>query len=192
MTDLRARSAAGLLLGLVGLGGPATATTTWTVDANTSSLGFTGTAQGEAFTGVFHRFDARIAFDPADLAGSRFEVSIDLASADSQNAERDELLLGDEFFAVNSVAQAEYRADKFQSLGDDRYRADGVLTLKGASQPVPLEFRWQSTAGGAQLDGEALLDRLDFNVGSGDWADPEMIDSEVRVTTTLKLVEANP
>lgn len=185
------RWAAGLLLGL-GSCGHAAAATTWMVDADSSSLGFSGAAQGETFTGVFHRFDARIVFDPADLAGSRFEVSIDLASADSQNAERDELLLSDEFFAVGAAAQAEFRAEKFQSLGDDRYRADGALTLKGVRHPVALVFRWQSAEGDARLDGEALLDRLTFDVGSGDWADPEMIDKEVRVTTTLKLVQATP
>lgn len=181
---------AALLLGL-GQGG-VTAATIWTVDAQHSSLGFSGAAQGETFNGVFHRFTPQIVFDPAELAASRFAVSIDLSSADSQNAERDEVLLGEEFFDAGSAAAAEYRAERFESLGDGRYRADGVLTLKGISRPVALDFRWQSTTDGAQLDGEALLNRLDFGVGTGDWADTEMIDSAVRVSTTLKLTQTNP
>nr|WP_227978359.1 YceI family protein [Arenimonas daejeonensis] len=151
-----------------------------------STLGFSATYQGEAFEGRFADFTPAISFDPEDLAGSRFEVHIELASAGTDNDERDELLLGEGFFDSGTVAQAVYLADAFRALGGDRYVADGVLTLRGISRQVPLAFTW--TAGAEPvLEGEARLSRLAFKVGEGEWADTDLLPDEVVVTTRLVL-----
>lgn len=159
----------------------------WNVDAAASSLTFTGTAEGEAFTGRFKEFSPTIRFDPADLAASRFEVRIALASADSDNAERDETLHGSEFFSVRTFPQATYTASAFRDLGGGKFAADGTLSLRGVEKPVTLEFSWSQDGSAATLDGKATLNRLDFSVGGGDWADASTIAHEVGVTTTLKL-----
>src|SRR5688572_20829332 len=83
----------------------APATATHFAEQPGSRLQFTTSVDGEDFTGRFDKFDAAIRFDPADLAGSRFEVRIALNSARTDNAERDEALLGPEFF--DSVARPE-------------------------------------------------------------------------------------
>lgn len=154
-----------------------------------STLGFTATYQGEAFQGQFKTFTPAIRFDPAALATSRFDVRIALASAGTENAERDEMLVGPEFFDAGGAPEARYVATRFRALGGDRYVAEGTLTLRGVSKPVPLTFRWQP---GAQpvLTGEARLSRLAFNVGSGDWTDTELLPDEVVVRTRLVLAPA--
>src|ERR1700752_5215158 len=63
-----------------------------------SRLGFTAAWEGADFDGVFHRFDAAIAFDPKDLAASRFDVKVDVTSADTQSSDRDEALADPEWF----------------------------------------------------------------------------------------------
>lgn len=152
-----------------------------------SRLQFTASAQGEAFTGSFASFSARIVFDPGQPELARFDVRIELASADTGNSERDETLRGDDFFAVARAPQATWRATGATALGDGRYRADGKLTLRGVTQVVPLTFQWRATDGGAQLDGEASIDRLDFDVGAGEWRDTEVIAAPVAVRTHLRL-----
>lgn len=153
-----------------------------------SSLAFVGSAQGESFEGRFGDFEARISFDPATLAAAEFDVRIVLASADTQNTERDELLPQQDFFNVAASAEARYHATRFEALGGDRYRALGELTLRGVTEPVALEFIWASGEGrSARLEGEARLSRLAFGVGSGEWADTSVIDDEVLVRTRLDL-----
>ncbi|MCK7592075.1 YceI family protein [Pseudomarimonas salicorniae] len=151
-----------------------------------STLRFEGAAQGESFEGGFGQFEAQVDFDPENLAATRFEVSIDLGSADSRNSERDELLQSAEFFDVGNQQRA-----RFEALGaqaeDGGYVSRGTLTLKGQQRAVNLRFRFTPTAEGARLEGEALLDRTDFGIGSGDWEDAEMIDHQVRVRTELTL-----
>jgi polyisoprenoid-binding protein YceI len=163
----------------------------WRVDPAESRLGFRAEAQGEAFDGRFARFEARIRFDPAALDAARFEVDIALDSVDSRNSERDEMLIEPEFFDVSAERSARYRATRFEALGDGRFRALGELTLRGVTRPVPLDFTWQAATGGATLEGSAELDRLAFEVGSGDWADADVIAHAVQVTTRLVLRAAS-
>jgi polyisoprenoid-binding protein YceI len=151
-----------------------------------STLGFSATYQDEAFAGKFATFTPQVRFDPANLAASRIDVSIDLASASTDNAERDEMLLGSEFFDAARAPTARYLATSFRALGDNRFVAEGTLSLRGVSQAVPLTFTW--TAGQAPvLAGEASLSRLAFNVGIGDWTDTELLPDQVTVRTRLVL-----
>ena len=127
-----------------------------------------------------------IAFDPANLATSRFDVTITLASADTQNSERDDTLRGADFFNVAKMPTAHYVATKFRSLGGNRYAADGTLALRGVTKPVTLNFVW--TAGvSIALTGDAGVNRLDFGIGGGEWADTSTIGNAVKVHTSLIL-----
>lgn len=151
-----------------------------------SSLGFAGSYQGEAFSGSFSKFNSIIRFDPTKLTQSRFDVRITLSSANTKNAERDEMLLGSEFFNAATQPEARYIATKFRALGKNRFVADGALTLRGISKAVPLTFTWVPGAK-PQLLGTAKLQRLDFKVGTGDWDDLDLIPNLVTINTKLQL-----
>lgn len=188
-------AAFGLLAGLTALLPANASGQDWRMDPERSQLGFIGSAQGESFEGRFDRFSPEIRFDPANLAGARFDVRIDLASVDTDNAERDETILGGDFFAVRKHPEARYLADSFRDLGQGRYAADGTLTLHGITRPVTLVFTWQTGApvvleGEALLEGDTELDRLAFELGTGDWADPDTIAHQVKVITRLVLLPA--
>lgn len=177
----------GLWLPLLLLAGPAQAAD-WQMQSG-SSLGFRASYQGETFEGRFGQFAPQIRFDPARLGESRFDVRIRLASVDTRNSERDDLLKGGEFFDSRKMPEARYVAAKFRSLGGNRYAANGSLSLRGVSQPVTLVFTWTPGARPV-LVGEATLQRLQFGVGSGDWADTGLIPDQVTVTTRLVLAPA--
>jgi polyisoprenoid-binding protein YceI len=163
----------------------------WHADPKSSTLGFSGIYQGAAFDGHFKTFDAAIAFDPTQLATSRFDVKITLASADTASEERDDSLHGADFFDTAHTPVATYTATHFRSLGGNRYAADGTLTLRGITKPVTLTFAWAAGATPA-LVGDAVVNRLDFKVGGGQWADTSVIGNAVKVHTALKLVAAPP
>ena len=156
-----------------------------------SSLKFTASYEGESFTGRFEQFDAAIRFDPANLADSRFDVRIALASAQTDNEERDDALMEPEFFDAKAKPEARYEANRFTKLKDGRWRADGTLTLRGVKKAVPLVFSW--TAGPRPvLVGEAVVNRLDFGVGTGEWGDLALIPNKVVVNTRLVLAAQAP
>ena len=171
-----------LLLALALLCAPAIAADY--IQAPGSSLVFAGTYQGEAFTGRFPGFATTFRFDPKQLATSKLQVSIPLATAATSNADYDGELRGASFFNASKFPRATYVATKFRALGGNRYAADGSLTLRGVSKPVVLEFTW--TPGAAPvLSGKATVKRLAFGVGGGDWADTALIPDAVAISTKV-------
>ena len=60
------------------------------VQAPGSSLVFAGIYQGEVFTGRFPGFVTHLSFDPAQLATSKLDVTIPLATATTANADYDD------------------------------------------------------------------------------------------------------
>jgi polyisoprenoid-binding protein YceI len=154
-----------------------------------STLSFSSSFQGEAFTGEFKRFTPQIRFDPQNPAEGRFDVLIELASADSLNTERDETLKTGDFFDVGKFSTAKYTAVKFTPLAAGKYKAEGQLTLRGITKPVVLIYSWQPGQSGKPtiLTGEATVNRLDFKVGTGDWSDTGLLPNAVKVKTRLIL-----
>lgn len=177
---------AGLLLAVPGMSDAATA---WTADPAGSRLDFTATQAGGEFDGAFRRFRAEIAFDPADLAGSRFQVEIETASAATGDKDRDQTLAGNDFFATTRWPTARFEADRFIALGGDRYEARGRLTIRDVTREVRLPFRFQPAAGGAEagMRGGTTIRRLDYGVGQGEWGDTTLVGNEVRIRFELRL-----
>lgn len=156
------------------------------VQAPGSTLVFASNYQGETFTGKFGGFNTTLSFDPANLATSKLDVTIQLAGTKTGNDDRDSTLQTGDFFDVARFAQARYTATRFRALGGNQYAADGTLSLRGVSKPVTLTFTWTP---GAQpvLAGKATVKRLDFGVGGGDWADTSTIPNEVAISTKVVL-----
>ena len=149
-----------------------------------SKLQFTSSYQEEAFSGTFPGFTTSMTFDPAQLATSRLDVAIPLASATTGNEDYDPEMRGNAFFDAKKFPQARYTATKFRALGGNRYAADGTLTLHGISKPVTLGFTWTPGAKPV-LDGKATVKRLAFNVGGGEYGDTSLIPDDVVVTTKV-------
>ena len=159
----------------------------WKVDSAHSALTFTGTYQDEKFEGRFKRFDAKIDYDPADLAHAKFDVTIDIASVDTANTERDQALPGKDFFDTAQFPRAHFVTTRFRKADNGGVLADGTLSLRGVTKPVTLEVKFSPGGTGATLDVDITLKRLDFGIGGGDWADTSMIGNDVAVHGHLAL-----
>lgn len=153
----------------------------WSV-AKGGRLGFSARWNGEPVDGSFGRWTANILFSPEALDASKIDVSIDLASVDTGDGQRDGTLTGSDFFDTGKFAKATYRASKFKALGGNRYRADGTLTLRGVSKSVPLNFTLDVSGDKARARGSATIDRTSFGVGQGDYAGTSEIAGPVAVS----------
>jgi len=156
------------------------------VQAPGSTLAFATAYDGEVFSGHFGQFTTTVSFDPQHPEAAKLDVVIPLASAGTANPDRDQTLLGPDFFSTAKFPQARYSATGFRALGDGNYAADGTLTLRGVSHPVTLTFSWTDGANPV-LTGKATVQRLAFNVGGGDWADVSLIPDAVAVSTKVNL-----
>ena len=151
-----------------------------------STLGFTGTFQGESFEGSFSRFEAQIRYDSTSLDDSLFDVTVDLASVSTGDADRDAALPDKEFFNLGQYPKAQFVTRKFRRSGE-QVIAEGTLTMKGISKPVDLVVKFEPLGAGGTLDITTRVDRLDFDIGSGDYADTSTIGNEVKIKAHLEL-----
>lgn len=158
----------------------------WQVDHAQSSLGFKASYEGDSFDGRFKAFDATIAYDASDLANAKFDVGIDLSSADTQSEERDDTLKGSDFFDTDRFPKARFVTESFSKAADGRVEAKGSLTIRNQTRPVTLAVKFSESGGKATLDVDTVLKRADFGLGSSsDWVD---VGAEVPVHGHLALV----
>lgn len=166
------------------------AATQWVMQPKQSELTFIARQAGAPFKGSFKQFDANIRFDPTDLASSRFEVQVDLASVDTKDRERDDIIRGPDLFAVDKWPTATYVAERFEARGGGKFAAIGKLTLRGVTREVPIVFTFQTNSSGAWLKGTGAFKRLDFGVGQGEWKDTASVADEVQVEYSLLLTKS--
>jgi polyisoprenoid-binding protein YceI len=144
----------------------------WQVDPARSSLTFKGTYQDGGFAGKFAKFDAAIAFDETDLSKAKFDVKVNVASAQTESSERDDTLKTPDFFYVTKFPQARFTTESFGKGSDGGLEAKGTLTIRDVSKPVTLKVKFVGNSNSATLDVDTTLNRLDFELGAGsDWAD---------------------
>jgi len=163
---------------------------TWTVDKQASSVRFSSSVNGAAFSGAFRRWDAQVAFDPANLAGSAVSATIDVASAATGDADRDQALPTPTFFAAARYPKAIFTARTFRPLGGGRYEAVGVLTLRGVSKPLTLPFTLAITGARARMNAGFGLNRVAFGVGEDEWKATTALPAAVTVTLALTATRA--
>ena len=156
----------------------------WTVTKG-SKLGFTATWSGEALQGEFTRWSADILFSPEALDRSKLTVSIDMASAATGDAQRDQSLPSDDFFATAAHPKAVFSASRFRKTGEGKFVADGTLDLRGVKKPLSLPFSLKIDGDTATARGVTTLDRTVFGVGQGEWADTDQIAAKVKVSFAL-------
>lgn len=168
-----------------------TGASVWQVDRDASFIGFRATQNGKAFEGRFSRWDVAILLDPeAPEAEGAIEARIDLASVDAGSKDRNEALPNETWFNVAMHPVATYRSGMVRATGPGTYEAEGTLTIKGITRPVAMPFTLAIDDGGrAVADGTVMLDRSDFEVGTGEFSEGKWVGFEVEV---LLHMEATP
>lgn len=158
----------------------------WAVDAGGSRLGFSSKYSGDAFTGMFRRWTADIAFDPAQLAASKIVVSVDMTSVTTNDPDRDETLPTGEWFDSKKFPRAVFTSTAIKAAGPGRYTAAGTLNLKGVTRPATLNFGLKITGDKAEANGAVTIDRSQFGVGQGQFKGGDAIPLAVNVGFTVK------
>ncbi|KQM96563.1 YceI family protein [Sphingomonas sp. Leaf25] len=157
----------------------------WTIDKTRSQVGFVASMGGQAINGSFKRFDARIAFDPANLPESSVTAVIDTASATTGDASRDQSLPTPDWFNVKAFPRATFASKTFKNLGGNRYQAAGTLTIRGVARPVVLPFQLVIAGNVAQMRGTLTIDRRWFGVGQGQFASPDSVAANVKINIAI-------
>ena len=147
------------------------AVSTWNIDPSHSAIHFSVRHMVVSKTrGRFTKWSGQIAFDPEKPEASKVEVTIDPASIDTADAQRDAHLKSADFFDVEKYPQASFRSTKVENLGGDQYRVSGELTVHGVTRPVAFDALFEGAGkdpwGGERAGFSASLsiDRREFGL----------------------------
>ena len=150
---------------------PASLTGSYTIDPTHSRIGFVARhAMVTKVRGSFNEFDGSGYFDAANPANSKLQVSINAASIDTRNADRDAHLRSNDFFDMETYPEITFVSTGVEQAGEDSYRVTGDLTIKGVTRPVAVEFEYTGSAvdpyGNQRigLEGTTSVNRKDWGV----------------------------
>jgi len=162
----------------------------WQIDYASSYIKFTGDQAGAKFEGAWESWSGNLQFSADLLERSVFDVTVDAASAETQDDDRDVTLADPEWFDTMNFPEAYFRAAEF-SATDNGYIADGQLIIKNVASAVKLTFTVVIDGNSRVLNGTAQLDRLALGVGVGEWEDTEWVGKDVTVEVRVEATVAD-
>ncbi|BEU95979.1 YceI family protein [Acidovorax sp. DW039] len=157
------------------------------LDAAQSQLQFTARQMGVPLEGQFKKFDAQVAFDPAKLATSKINFTVDTGSATLGSKETDAELPKPVWFNVPKFPQAVFESTSIKALGAGKYEVAGKLTIKGTSVNVVVPTTLTQAGAITTAMGTLPIKRLAFKIGENEWADTSMVADDVQVKFKLAL-----
>lgn len=96
--------------------------------------------------GVFETWNGTIALDPANPGSTTVDITIDAASINTKDAQRDGHLRSPDFLNVEKFPSVTFKSTKVDVTGDNTAKLSGDLTIAGATKPVVLDVEYQGNA----------------------------------------------
>jgi len=155
--------------------------------AGGGNLTFTFTQADAANRGNFGKFSTDLVYDEKDLAAGKLEVTVQVASLQTQDNDRDETLKSADMLDTAKFPTAHYSAGSLARNARGGIEAVGKLTLHGVTRDLRVPLQIRNTAGGLEISGDLSIKRLDFGVGQGDWKSTEWVGDEVKLQFKVPL-----
>lgn len=96
-------------------------------------------------TGTFKVFDGNLTTDRDDFENADIRFSLDVASIDTNQEQRDEHLKSADFFNAVQFPRITFKSTSFTKVGED-YQLAGDLTIRDVSRPVTLDVEFGGSA----------------------------------------------
>ncbi len=174
-----------------------TLTGTYTLDPSHTTIGFVARhAMVTKVRGAFNEFEGTIEIDGDNPSASSAQVTIQAASIDTRNADRDGHLRSNDFFAMDQYPTIAFVSTAVSVDGDD-VNLTGDLTIKDVTKPVTIQFELTGVAtdpfGNQRIgfEGEVDVNRKDWGV---EWNAPletggVLVGEKVKLTFDVSAIK---
>ena len=121
---------------------------------------------GIGTVGLFKTLDGTITFDVDHPQESKFNVSVDAASIDTDNELRDGHLRGEGYIDVNTFPVISF-VSRQVTAGEKpgTFSITGDLTIKGHIKTISFPFVYETKNGKVNFTGTFYINRKDFDIG---------------------------
>ena len=173
-----------------------TAIQTFQIDKTHSEVAFQVRHLFTKVRGRFRDFSGMIRFDQEQPENSSVSLTIDVASIDTDNDDRDEHLRSRDFFDVNVYPTIRFTSSRVVRRGVDAFAVTGVLTIRGISNEITLPVTYLGaaidpwTTMRAGFETSITLNRKDYGL---DWNRPLQIagfllGDDVQITLSIEAI----
>ena len=122
-------------------------TGTYSIDASHSAVGFVARhAMITKVRGGFNDFTGTLNIDGANPTASSGQLTIQAASIDTRNEDRDNHLRSNDFFAMEEHPTLEFVSTSITHEGGNDFAVTGDLTIRGVTKPVTIDLEYTGTA----------------------------------------------
>ena len=151
--------------------------------------------------GEFTKLSGSALIDPADPEKSTVEITIEAASINTREPQRDEHLRSADFFDVANHPALTFRSKRIAALGTDNLKLTGDLTIRGVMKEVTFDVEgptasvkdpWGNTRAG--VTASAKINRKDFGLvwNALTEAGGVVVGDEVKITIEAELIQQAP
>jgi len=151
--------------------------------------------------GEFTKLNGSALINPADPAKSSVEITIEAASINTREPQRDEHLRSADFFDVANHPTLTFRSTRVESLGADNFKLTGDLTIRGVTKQVTFDVEgptasvkdpWGNTRAG--VTASTKINRKDFGVAFNALTETGalVVGDEVKITVEAELIQQAP
>ncbi len=151
--------------------------------------------------GEFTKLSGSALLNPADPAKSTVEITIEAASINTREPQRDEHLRSADFFDVVKYPALTFRSKRVEALGAEDFKLTGDLTIHGVSKEVTFDVEgptasvkdpWGNIRAG--VTASARINRKDFGLvwNALTEAGGVVVGEEVKVTIEAELIQQAP
>jgi len=171
------------------------AAVSWKIDVSHSELTFRIRHILSRVSGTFGSWSGGLTVDPAQLSGGSVEVTIQTASIDTKNENRDKHLRSPDFFAADSFPAISFKSTNVEVAGSD-LTVTGNLTIRGVTKPVVLKGSYNGVTGPAEpqkqrigFSASTTINRLDYGVRWNRLAEgSNVLGDDVEITINVAAV----
>ena len=147
--------------------------------------------------GQFRNFNASIQSDGEDFSNALVEVTVDAASIDTNNSDRDAHLRSADFFDAENFKEITFKGTAFNKLDEDNYQLKGILGMKGVNKEVILDVEfggiikdpYGNEKAGFSVNGKFNRKDWGLNWNAALEAGGVMVSEEVRINGEMQFVK---
>jgi polyisoprenoid-binding protein YceI len=169
----------------------------WTIDPDHTTVGFTVKHFFTPVAGDFTQARGVVRFDPDNLEGSLFDVTLPVSGINTRNAKRDKHLQSPDFFNAKSWPAMRFTSARIERTGDRTFLVHGKLTIRDITRDVrlPMELLGMGDVKMSLLGSTTVaslrlthtLNRTDYGVGTGSWAAATVVGDQVDIEVLMEL-----
>lgn len=168
----------------------------WEIDNNHSNIYFDVRHTYVTVRGLFGGFSGTVLFDPENADASRIDLKVKVPTINTNIVKRDTHLRSADFFDAEKYPLMTFKSTDIKHVADNQYMVEGELTIKDVTREIAVPFTYfgirdNPLEKGEQVAGfeaEFTINRLDYNVGTGKFAEMGVVGKEVSIVVALEVL----